>query len=125
MAEDPGASEARNMFEKHVTKGLHKFKDPSVGTTALPPMTQPNSGVSATGLKAVSPMSQPGSAVSAAGSNAVSSTQAPSVESSTPSVYMAVPVSVPLVNTNNSLPGNNDPNTNGSAPTASVPICCS
>jgi hypothetical protein len=121
MAEDPGAIEARNMFEKHLAKGLPKLMAPSVGTTTLTPMSWPGSAVSAAGSHAVPSTSWPGSAVSATGSNAVSSTQAPSVKSSTASVYMAVPVSVSPVDSNDSTPEGNDPNTNGSAPTGKYP----
>jgi hypothetical protein len=111
-SQDPGAADARNMFKKHIGKGLPKFKGPSVGTPTLPLMAWPNSSARSTASKAVSPASRPGSAISATGSNAASSTQAPSAASSSPSVYMGIPISTPKMDTNTDTPENNDPNIN-------------
>ena len=108
---DPGVAEARNMFERHIAKGLPKLKQHSLGTTAMPPMNlDPNSSAS----KVTPTRSQPGADVDTPGSNAVSHTQVPSVASPAPSVYTGIPVPTQKVDTASITRENDDPNINAS-----------
>ena len=106
---DPGAAEARNMFEKHIAKGLPKLKRHSPGTTTMPPMNlSPNSSVP----KVTPTTPRSGTDVNAPGPNAAPHTQVPGAASPTPSVYTGIPVSTQKADTISASHGNDDVNIN-------------